>query len=225
VRYKGLVIGEIERLWLDERNDNVQAKVQIQQAFAPRFRRQGSQFWLVNAKVSLAGAENLDTVLAGPYIEALPGTGKLRTSFTVAQQAPLLSQEQHGLSLILTAPRAGSLSLGSPVYFRQVQVGEVTAFAIASAGDQVEISINIEPKYQHLVRQNTVFWQASGFNMDVGITGASLKAESLEAIVRGGISFVTPEEKIQPKAKTGQRFNLAQDFKDKWLEWQPKIPR
>ncbi|MCE0556921.1 MlaD family protein [Motilimonas sp. E26] len=225
VRYKGIVIGAVESLNLNERNDNVQAKVKIKQDFADRFRRQGSQYWLVNAKVSLAGAENLDTVLAGPYIEALPGSGKAQTSFTAGQQAPLLSREQKGLSLTLTAPRAGSLSLGSPVYFRQIQVGEVTEFAVASAGDQVEISINIEPQYQHLVRNNSVFWQASGFNMDVGITGASLKAESLEAIIRGGISFATPDGKIQAKAKIGQRFSLEQEFKQKWLDWQPKIPR
>ncbi len=225
VKYKGLTIGEIADLSLDQRNDHVTATVALKAEFAERFLRQGSQFWLVNAKVSLKGAEHLDTVISGPYIEAIPGSGKKQTRFSVKSTAPIVERQDAGLALVLTAPRAGSLSLGSPVYFRQIQVGKVTDFNIAYSGDAVDIHINIEPKYQHLVRRNTVFWQASGFNMDIGITGASLKAESLEAILSGGISFATPDGKLQGKAKPGQTFKLEQEFEEKWLTWQPKIPR
>ncbi|MFO6423469.1 MlaD family protein [Motilimonas sp. KMU-193] len=225
VKYKGLTIGEITDLALDQRNDNVTATVALKAQFADRFLRQGSEFWLVNAKVSLQGAEHLDTVFTGPFIEAVPGSGKKQTRFSVSKSAPIVERNEAGLALVLIAPRAGSLTLGSPVYFRQVQVGKVTDFNITYSGDSVEVHINIEPKYQHLVRRNTVFWQASGFNMDIGITGASLKAESLEAILSGGISFATPNGKVQAKAKAGQTFKLEQDFDDKWLTWQPKLPR
>ncbi|MCE2570340.1 MlaD family protein [Motilimonas eburnea] len=225
VKYKGLTIGEITQLSLDQRTDNVTAKVALKSQYADRFLRQGSEFWLVNADLSLKGAKHLDTVITGPYIEAVPGSGKRQTRFSVNASAPIVDRKASGLALVLKAPRAGSLSLGSPVYFRQVEVGKVTDFNIAYGGDAVEVHINIEPKFQHLVRTNTVFWQASGFNMDIGITGASLKAESLEAILSGGISFATPDGRVQGKAKPGQTFKLEQEFDDKWLSWQPKIPR
>lgn len=223
VKHKGLVIGEIANLRLDKKTQKVRASIQLKEEFAAMFSKAGSAFWLVTAELGLSGAKHLDTVLAGPYIAATPGDGHRKTVFQALDKPPLENSEQ-GLALVLTAPRAGSLSLGSPVYYRQVQVGQVSHFDIGYFGDEVEITVLIEPKYQHLVRRNTVFWQASGFNMDVGITGASLKAESLEAILKGGISFATPDKKpLQKPARPGQKFKLAQELNNRWLQWQPQI--
>jgi paraquat-inducible protein B len=80
----------------------------------------------------------------------------------------------------------------SSVYYRQVQVGEVTGYELASSGDAVNINATIFKKYVPLVCETSVFYNVSG--MDFGLfTG--LKTESMEALLTGGVALATPKAK------------------------------
>ncbi len=225
LKHKGLTIGNVTELSLNNKSARVDAKAKIYQPYMAQFAKQGARFWLVTADISLDGAKHLDTILSGAFINTLPGKGKTATQFNGLSTSPLLAQDELGLTLTLITHRAGSLRPGSPVYYRQVKVGSVIDFALSKLSDKVEISVNIEPDYRHLVRQNSVFWMVSGFNMEVGLTGAALKAESLEAILKGGVSFNTPDDKkVQARAKEHTQFPIHSEFKQSWLNWKAKIP-
>ena len=129
-------------------------------------------------------------------------------------------------AVILLADNAGSTDIGSPVYHRQIQIGEVLDKQLSSDASEVEITLNIYPQYAHLVRVNSIFWPASGFNLDIGITGAALKATSLTSLVKGGISMsTTDKEALQPASKAYQRFTLQKEMQENWLEWKLAIPK
>ena len=86
--------------------------------------------------------------------------------------------------------------------------------------------VNIEPPYDVLVRPGTRFWNASGVNIDVGLfSGASIRTESLESILAGGISFATPEtSQSTAPVQSGEVFTLHGEANAEWLKWKPKIP-
>lgn len=225
VKLQGLEIGEITKLSLDKTNQ-VQASLSIHTQYFDKVAKQGTRFWVVSSELSLAGAKNLSTLVSGAYIHVSPGTGKKLTTFKGELNEPKLTQNKRGLAITLLATNAGSTDVQSPVYHRQIQIGEVTNKRLSRNAAGVEIELNIYPEFTHLIRQNSLFWPASGFNLDVGITGAALKATSLSALIKGGINMSTPDDKpLQAASRSGDQFILHDESKEEWLEWQLAIPR
>ena len=224
IRYQGIEIGSIKSVQLKPDLSGIVASA-ILQVQPERFARQGSRYWLVQPKLSITGAANLETLVTGKYFEVLPGTGQPQRRFDGEYEAPVQLHKDEGLNLVLIAPRLGSVREGLSVYYREVAVGRVTGYRLADTADQVQIFVNIQPRYAPLVRDGSVFWNASGISVDVGLfKGAKIRTESLESILAGGIAFATPNEGSQQStAHQGAHFRLHADVKPEWLKWKPRI--
>lgn len=225
LRLKGLEVGHISELSLTDDN-RVLAKVNISPQFSAQISVYGSRFWIVRSEISLNGAKNLSTLISGVYVNVFPGKGKPQTQFNGEQAAPSLSSSNVGLPIVLLANNAGSTEIASPLYHRQIQIGEVIDKQLANDASGVEITLNVYPKYSHLIRENSIFWPASGFNLDIGITGASLKSTSLTSLVKGGINMSTSDKTaLQPPADAFTRFNIKNYQDEDWLNWKLAIPK
>lgn len=225
LKMKGLVVGEIKTLNLNQVN-KVTATVEIQPQFASKISHKNSLFWVVSSDISLSGAKNLSTLVSGVYLNVIPGDGPFSTRFTGESKAPIIDLENIGLPIILLADNAGSTDIGSPVYHRQIQIGEVSNKQLNKNASGVEITLNIYPKFSHLIRENSTFWPASGFNLDIGITGAAITTNSLSSLLKGGINMSTSDkEALAPASKANRRFQLQKEQRDSWLEWNLEIPK
>lgn len=92
--------------------------------------------------------------------------------------------------------------------------------------DRVVSTISIQPNYAYLVRQNSIFWNTSGVDVSIGLGGANIKAGTIDSIVRGGITFSTPENsQLQPIAQPGQSFFLYPTPEESWKTWRTAIPK
>lgn len=225
IRYQGIDIGSIKTLELKQDLSGVVASA-ILRVQPEKFARAGSRFWLVQPKLSITGAAHLQTLVTGKYFEVVPGEGGFQRQFTGTYDAPAQIRKDSGLNLVLVTPRLGSIREGLTVYYREVAVGSVTGFRLADTADHVDVFINIQPPYVALVRDGSVFWNASGISVDVGLfKGAKIRTESLESILAGGIAFATPDKGVKlPQAVQGERFRLHGDAKPEWLDWAPRIP-
>jgi paraquat-inducible protein B len=225
LRMKGIEIGEVSTLTLND-SKKVVATATIRPEYSQEITHQNTRFWIVKSELSLSGAKNLSTLVSGVYLNVLPGKGSYSNQFIGESKPPTLDINQQGLNIILTADNAGSTDIGSPVYHRQIQIGQVIDKQLSTNASGVEIKLNIYPQYAHLIRINSIFWAASGFNIDIGITGAALKATSLAALLRGGISMSTDDSvPLQPASPDGKHFELHKEMKDKWLTWRLAIPK
>jgi paraquat-inducible protein B len=225
LRLKGLVVGEITLLTLNNQQ-RVEANVDINPEFVKKVTLKGTRFWIIRSELSLSGAKNLPTLLSGVYLNVFPGKGKLLTKFNGEASAPSIANNKLGLPIILTAENAGSTEVGSPIYHRQIQIGEVVKKQLKQDASGVEVMLNIYPQYSHIIRENSIFWPASGFNLDIGITGASLKSTSLTSLIKGGINMSTSDQtKLQPAANAFARFNIKKSFNENWLSWRLVIPK
>ena len=122
----------------------------------------GTRFSVITPQISAAGVEHLDTILQ-PYINVEPGRGNPRRDFELQEATITDSRYLDGLSIVVEASEAGSLNIGTPVLFRGIEVGTVTGLTLGSLSDRVMIAMRISKRYQHLVRNNSVFWLASGY--------------------------------------------------------------
>lgn len=86
--------------------------------------------------------------------------------------------------------------------FRGLEVGTVTGMTLGTLSDRVMIAMRISKRYQHTVRNNSVFWLASGYSLDFGLTGGVVKTGTFNQFIRGGIAFATPPgTPLAPKAQ------------------------
>jgi len=227
LRYKGLEMGRVEQVELSKDLTGVVMKARLTRA-EDRIARQGTRFWVVGPEVGLNGVSNLGTIVSGQYIEVLPADkpGQAQTSFSVLASQPNRLLEGDGLRLTLSAPRRGSLKVGVPVTYREVQVGKVTSFELGETADRVLIHILVEPRYAPLVHTGSRFWNTSGVGVDAGLfKGVKVRTESFETILAGGVAFATPNNaEMGPPAKPGQTFALFDESNEEWLNWAPKIP-
>jgi paraquat-inducible protein B len=141
VRFKGIDIGLVEKVTVLPDLTGVTAMVMMD----PRTNlalREGTQFWLVSPKVSLSEVSGLETLVGGSYINVKPNLkGKPARHFVALKKAPGESADPGQLEIVLQGDSRGSLKAGSPVYFRQVQVGEISDYELASSGDAVNIFV------------------------------------------------------------------------------------
>ncbi|KJK15403.1 PqiB family protein [Pseudomonas sp. 2(2015)] len=226
VRFKGLDVGKVEQVDLTNDLQAVLLKARITEV-PERIAREGTQFWVVKPALGIVKTANLETLVTGQYLEVQPAvrsTGP-QLNFNALPQAPDFSEREAGLSLVLSAARRGSIKPGVPVTYREIPVGKVTGFELGQTADRVLIHILIEPKYAALVRGGSRFWNSSGFGFDIGLfKGATVRTESLETLIEGGIAFATPDgERMGNPARPQQTFALFDKAEDEWLQWAPKI--
>lgn len=229
VRYRGINVGNVEAINLNKNNsDSVWVTLELNSLLKPVLGKKSS-FWVTMAKLGLARTENLDTLLKGSYITVQPSKPrakeKMSKFFIGLEEKPLFKQTSKGFSISLTATRLSSIKTGDPVYYRQVKVGTVIGYELADTADQILIHLNIRNRFKPLIRENSKFWHASGVAVDISLFGTStIRTESLESIIAGGIAFATPNNDLMGKTLTpGSFFTLHDEPKPEWAQWNPII--
>ena len=209
LRYLGLNIGEIESVQLDQKSHKIIAKALIHPNYMTLIAKEGSRFNVISPKISAGGIENIDSLLQ-PYIDVEVGAGKTKTQFALSQAVNNNIKYTNGLPLVLETNDALNITAGSPIMYRGVEVGTIKNLELNTLGDRVLIHVLIAPKYQHLVRQNSEFWIASGYDFSLSLTGgAQFNTGSVQQLLKGGISFSTPSGTVvQAQAKANQHFLL-----------------
>ncbi|MFE8645019.1 intermembrane transport protein PqiB [Sphingomonas sp. NCPPB 2930] len=211
VRYKSVQIGVVQSLRLDRDRSKVRVVLQLGED-ADGFTTEDTRFWVVRPRLDTSGISGLGTLLSGAYIAADPGTAENTVSaFVGLEVPPIVTRDASGRQFVLSASDIGSLDIGTPIYFRHIQVGQVASYELNPDGRGVTIRIFVNAPYDNFVGANTRFWHASGIDMQLGSSGVTLRTQSLASIVLGGIAFGTPEEGSGPVASENTTFGLAGD--------------
>ncbi len=223
VRHRGIVIGEVIAIDLEQDLAGVSVRVRLAGA-GRQAAREGSQFWVEHARVSVAEVRGLDTLIGGRYVAVMPGPvdAELVASFVGLETAPVEAIPPGGIEIILHAPQRWGIDRGVPVTYRGLRVGQVTSVGLASDGSRIEARASIEARYRSLVRRNSVFWSTSGIGVNLGLTGLQLTADTLSTIAQGGIAFATPETPGEA-VSSGQRFAYERVAQEEWTTWRPRI--
>ena len=225
VRYKGIVVGNVKQLTFSADAKTVIGTVLVNRSVLHLF-RENTRVWVAEAEINLSGVKNLETIVFGSYLTFLPGDGAPKRNFTALTEPPHTQPARtQDFNIILESKHLGSLSPGSPVYYRELQVGKVTGYELSPTFQKVHIFVTIQQQYQAIIRSNTRFWNVSGATVKGGLfSGVSVSTASLEAIMKGGIALATPDdEQAGSAASAGDRFTLHDKVDKKWLDWNPDI--
>ncbi|HEY7772626.1 MAG TPA: MlaD family protein [Marinagarivorans sp.] len=200
VRLKDVPVGKVTKLNLSDDLTRVHAIVTLDRAMSHHL-GENTRFWLVTPRISASGVSNLGTLVSGVYIVMDPGKRDgHKDSFIGLTEPPAVQSDEKGTQYILRAETLGSLDVGSPVYYRQLRVGEVINYQLSEDGSHVDARIFVEAPYDHLVSTRSRFWNVSGFDVSVGIDGVKAEMASISSLLLGGVAFESPA--VVPGKKT-----------------------
>ncbi len=209
VRYKQVDIGLVRQIDLADDGSHVIAKIELRKD-ASQFASKDSRFWVVRPRIGTSGVSGIDTLLSGAYIEVDGGKSKEKQEeFTGLEVPPVVASDVPGKVYFLKARDLGSLDIGSPIYYRRINVGQITAYKLSQDGKSVELQTFVRSPYDKFVTTDARFWQASGVDVTLNASGFNLDTQSLASIVAGGIAFSYPESSNAGVAANHSRFNLA----------------
>ncbi len=193
LKFKDIVFGKVQSLDLSPDHTHVIVTIATTHQAKPLLTSK-TVFWVVKPRLFAGNVSGLETLLSGSYVGMLPGAkaGKPQYEFTGREDPPILDEHVPGRTFFLKADRLGSISLGSPLFFRDLAVGEVLGWDIADMAKSVTIHAFVREPYSTYVHDDTRFWNASGLSIQLAGTGIKVQVESLKALILGGIAFETP---------------------------------
>ena len=193
VRCRSVRVGVVEKIDLAGDLGSVVAQVRMDPGHSDLL-REGTRFWVVKARLSAGSVSGASTLLEGAYLEIDPGDGKNPVHHYVGlEEPPVTKASVPGLRLTLVSEEAGSLTVGSPIYYRGFEVGRVESRILEIEERRIRFDVFIEEDYAGLVREGTCFWNTSGIDVTAGADGFKLSTPSFQAMLSGGASFAVPK--------------------------------
>lgn len=208
IKYKDVDVGQIDSVTLAEDGSYVIAGARLARS-ADHLLVDDTRFWMVSARVSGSAVSGLGTLLSGTYVGLDAGkSAEARREFTALDDAPVVSFDVPGRYFTLHAETLGSIGIGTPVYFRRMQAGQVTGYRLGEHGKRIEVRVFIKAPYDRFVTDDTRFWNAGGVDVKVGADGVQVNTESLTSILAGGLAFLTPADSPDEPAAAERAFRL-----------------
>lgn len=164
------------------------ASAAIQPAFSDML-NQGSQFVLEEAQVSLTGVENLTNLVKGNYLTLIPGAGERTRNFQAVRKNEFKYARSNSISFNLVADNSFGLEAGTPILYRGVAVGSVTAVNLKL--DYVEFNVLIDEQYGALIRSQNRFYVTGSAAAELTESGLSVSIPPAKQLLLGSISFAS----------------------------------
>ena len=184
IRYKDIEIGKVTGLNLSEDYSRILVTAKMENE-RERAAREGRQF------LDRETARHLERGLRHrhPALRELHPlrAGKVHGERTRLRRARSPSARHFGLpgrEFVLRSDTLGSLGIGSPVYYRRLNVGQVISYDLAKDGKSVDIRIFLNAPFDRFVTSNTRFWEASG-DRCVGGSHRALRADRVASVPAG----------------------------------------
>ena len=211
IKYKDIHIGEVSAVKLSHDYSKIEVTAKIEK-HAEGLIVQDSKFWVVRPQVTLSGVSGLSTLLSGNYIGIDPGKSKQKGKhYNGLDVAPVITSGQPGREFLLRAHDLGPLDVGSPIYYRRLNVGQVISCELAKDGKSFDIKVFINSPYDKFVSADTRFWQAGGIDVSVGASGVTVRTQSLLSLLVGGIAFESAPDSASDPAPAKAVFTLYTD--------------
>ena len=192
IQYNGVDVGTITAIRLTDDHRGVVLTAQMEPK-TDALLVDDTHFWVVRPRISGANVSGLGTLISGAYIGMEIGqSSSRRRDFAGLEDPPVVTSDVAGRYFVLKTPTLGSLDTGTPLFFRRLQVGEVSAYSLDPDGQALTVRVFVKAPYDKYVTADTRFWQASGVDVSLNASGLTVQTQSVLSVLIGGIAFETP---------------------------------
>lgn len=212
VQYKGVTVGKVIDVKPTAGLDGMIATISMDPRSEPAL-NESMKFWLPKPVISLTEVSGIESLLGAGVIEVDASlTGKPQHRFVALDQPPKRDKSTPGLHITLKSSSLKSIDRGTDILYRNIPIGVVQSYELSKDRQSVLLDVFIEHDYEHLVKQNSRFWNAGGVEISGGLEGIKVRAPSVQTILAGGIELYTPEFGNKSPAKDGEVFDLFSSY-------------
>src|SRR5471032_3597821 len=209
IKFKNVDIGVIKKVVLSPDHKRVIASAEVNRD-ATNMLVDDTRFWVVRPRISGGTVSGIGTLLSGSFIGMDIGTkSNSRRDFVGLESPPVFAAGVPRREFVLKSENMGSLDIGSPVFFRRLQVGQVTSYALDPDGAGMTLHVFVNAPYDKYVSNNTRFWHASGVDVTLETAGVKINTESLVSILIGGLAFQDPPDEVADKTEADAQHQFA----------------
>ncbi len=194
LRYRGIDVGSVTDVQLDAQAEGIEVHVQLAHEHTA-LAVEGSQFWIARPRLRIGQVSGLETVLGAKFIGIIPGerSGARKRDFQGLDN-PLSMNDQQATDVRIRFPAGEGLSIGDPVRYLGIDVGEVTDVQINDDLTSVIVAIRLVGQAERLARSGTQFWVERP-RLDVS------EVRGLETLVGGRYIAVEPTRSDSPASQ------------------------
>ena len=188
IKYRDVPIGTVMKITLQEDGEGVAVIARMEKTAMP-YLNENSKFWIVKPEVGFSGVSGLETLISGTYINMYAEkTGKFQDEH-IGLEHPY-RVVGGGEYYILNTPRGdNAVKVGTPVYFKNLKVGQVEYVTIALDGSSIDVIVYVDKMYVPYVHTDSKFWVRS--TLDVGLANGNLDVTvaPFTDLIQGAIEF------------------------------------
>ncbi len=209
IKFRDVSIGIVKKISLGDSSQGVIVTARINKD-AKDLINSNAKFWIVKPKIDKSGITGLETLVSGSYIELYSFEGgESKEEFIGLKEAFEDEKSVAGKHFILDAPNSYDIDMGSIMYYRNIEVGEVKSVELSQSGKKVIFDVFVKDPYSKFVNEKTQFSYMSNFKLDISKSRLDMSLASSSQLIYGGISFSTPTKSTKKyPVKKGHIFPL-----------------
>jgi len=193
VKFKNVPIGKVTKIYITEDIDGVVVVVRMNSKAAKPYMTEYAKFWIVKPEVGFSGISGLDTLLSGTYIDVYSQKGgtfrERHTGLTQPYQ-----DGSRGTYFHLSSQDGKNLSVGMPVFFKNLEVGKVAYKYLELNNKSVEVVIFVEKQFVSYIHTDSKFWMKNTMNVDFSKGKIDVDIAPINFLLRGGLVFSSSGE-------------------------------
>jgi len=213
IKYRDVPVGVINKIELQKDGEGVVVVARMDKTVTPYINK-NSKFWIVKPEVGIRGISGLDTLISGTYIDMFAEKDDdFKDEFIGLDYA--YRNTEGGEYFILNTPRGdSSVKEGTPIYLKNVKVGQVEYVVLALDDASVDVIIFIDKLYVPYIHEDSNFWVRS--TMDVGYENGNfdLAVSPITDLIQGAIEFSTSGKNFRDTVMDGYVFSLYKNKND-----------
>jgi paraquat-inducible protein B len=210
IRYKNVAIGTVTKIELNKEGEGVVVIARMDK-MATSYLNESSKFWIVKPEVGIGGVSGLDTLISGTYIDMYTEKGdaaKEKKEEFVGLAQPYRNIGDGEYFILNTRKAASSVKVGTPIYFKNLKVGQVEYIVLALDNISVDVIVFIDKKYVSYIQTSSRFWIRSTLDAEIISGTLDLRVAPITDMLQGAIEFSSPLGGDNKKIPNGFVFEL-----------------
>ncbi|MDQ7085431.1 MAG: MlaD family protein [Sulfurovum sp.] len=188
VKFKNVPIGKVTKIYLKQDIDGVVVRVRMYSKASKPYLSEYAKFWIVKPEVGFSGISGLDTIISGTYIDIYSKEGGTFKENHLGLTVPYQDTSQ-GKYYHLLSEKGKNISVGMPVFYKNIQVGKVQYKYLSLDYKHIEIILFIDNEYTSYIHQDSKFWIKNAMSLDFSKGKFDLDIAPLNFLLTGGIVF------------------------------------
>ena len=192
VKFRNVPVGKVTKIHITEDTHGVVVVVRMNKE-AEGYMTEHAKFWIVKPEVGISGISGLDTLISGTYIDVFSEPGGTFKEEHIGLTQPYRNI-RGGEYFHLTSLNGDNVTVGTPIYYKNLEVGQVEYVYPGLDNNSIDILVFIDKKYVPYVHDDSKFWTKNVMNIDFSKGNLDVNVAPLHTIIQGGITFSSSGE-------------------------------